>query len=392
MYDLKRMERLKAIMERHSNVSPSNRIDTRPASGMVGQRCDGYVQDQSGRLIRVAEAPRNSSFVGPGSYDPKKPSSTHAIKMSTSARKTILWNASPNPGPCDYCHEPKSTKYLHSIVRITEQPAPEPPLGGNLGPTSWGPPPPGHVSRRQHPNVHPKKDMRTSQFQSKTSREIFPQKYKSPGPVVHAKQRPPVEFIADEDDEEEDGEKKHAERLIFTPSCAPCCTTYTLPDEFGKGRGTTIARPMDELYKAKPFIMPDCAQYAGEVICGPANKDVPSPSFRTRTQRFVDAKSDTPAPGDYEIGGDIRKDGKRQTIPVKRERRVEKWYDIPQRHTPAVGEYNPYRPIRPKSGYISTIGHADQPITQEDHPLAFRTQHSSLIKKSYNARYFNVGR
>ena len=64
--------KLKAAVDYYEQKLGKN-FDRRPTSGMVGQRCLGFVEDSNGNFIRIVPEMKTEDDIGPGSYNPEKP-------------------------------------------------------------------------------------------------------------------------------------------------------------------------------------------------------------------------------------------------------------------------------------------------------------------------------
>lgn len=387
MYDPDRMKRIQNILDNHTKRKATSALnpDPRPPSAMVGQyNCEGYIPDNQGNLVRVIAEVTDDDWVGPGSYDPTMPTAlTKNVKISNNSRRTDLCNYSVKPGPCDYIKKPKDTKMHHRLHYLSPPPTPPAPLGGSLEHPDWVKYPPTSFPHARYPETQFNGDIHTPQFMSGTHRELFPIRFITPSPTSHAPQPQPPIYT---EEDENTVFKSKAERFEIKGPFTPASTTYTLPDDFGKSQTKLIKKPIT-IKKAPPPEYPEPTQYAPESIINPPNLKVKDYAFRTKTERFADPKFVTPSPVDYETEKDPP--ARNNWIHPKLPRPGSEWDDIPTKYTPPAGQYE--TPVKwcQKDGYISTIGHNPYDIPEE-RPLAFRTQHSTLIRKSFNARYFEA--
>ena len=385
MYDESRMARIKQLMARHSRPKASSYVDTRPASGMVGQKCSGYVEDASGRLVMLQEDQVTEDYVGPGSYDPNFPANGKSVKISNNVQRIGLLQPNQAPAPGSYSPKAPDTRIQHLITSSEPLPDPKPWLSLNEEHKSWLPKDNTNVSCLHHPRLQARNAMTTHQFVSTTTRELFPCNYVSPGPVKYANQRPPLDFSdASPSPAFNDKIDRFKPLLTFGPSPA----TYNLPNEFGNAQTKVIQPPM-KIKKKEYKQDPDPTTYAEPVIKVKQWKQK-SPGFQSKMDRVLYNTNSNPAPDQYNINrkftdsSNLRKIGKKCYTPGTC------WYYLPSKEMPGVGSYSPERNSYPKSGYISTIGHRPLFGKAEDRPLEYRTTHSSLLKKSFNSHYMDI--
>lgn len=419
MLDAPSMARLKQLMAKY-NKSKRSTIDTRPISGMVGQPCEGYVQDENGKLIRIAYA-ENNEQIGPGSYDliNHEQKSKLPIKIQDSSHQTFKETTNRVPSPGKYMPSDINTRIPHLIPRGTVSRSSQPKHvveGPTITHPSWLPKSSliidakGNTKnfRLSHPNFDFRTQLSTFQFSSNTHRNIFPSKFLSPSPVLHAKQAPPIEFDPNSNSPAfADKTDRFKDKIQSTPSP----TTYTISDSFGKAPTkilTSLPDEKDSLHKItgscfddynsyvkvndknNPYQpAPDPTTYAGPVIQS-VDTTHNSPQFMDKIERFKKISSDTPPPAFYNVNQNTAIIAPKHKIQNRSSLPSESWCNNYTSDNPPVGTYNPkFNKSLPKSGYISSIGRRD-PKQKEDYPLAFRTTHSSLLKKSYNANYMNA--
>jgi hypothetical protein len=353
---------------------------------MVGQSCEGYVPVEStSRLVRVAVRPLIHEDVGPGYYDPFMPTAlASAASVNCHDRNTDPANYAVRPGPCDYPAQPRPTQMVHNLKPSAPYPVSPPPLGGSLAHPSWLPQPTAVIPKATHPNTKFRPSVSNRMFLSKSGRELWHSTVLAPSPVIHTAQR---KFVTDDYDEKSVAFNSRIDRFDLPGPFPPPCTAYTLPDKFGESPTKVMKKP----YSLQPIpteVTPDGAQYAREIVNRPDTKHG-SPQFLTSDDRFADRAFKTPAPDAYDIDRDITEGSHKPQVKKRTKWIARQWDYTAARETPAAGEYD----CRPTWGegraYISTIGHNPYDIGEE-RPLAFRTRHSSLIRKSYNVHYWDV--
>lgn len=384
MYDVQRVQQLKAIMDRHRPPKKSDAIDVRPTSGMVGQACEGFVPDAgTERLFRVAVEASLPDDLGPGSYEQSMPTPLRCATIHHHDRDMDLANHSVKPGPCHYPRQPSSTRLAHDLTPSPPSPIADPPLGGSiLVHASWLPPPPAPPPRAKHPEAKFKTSINTPNFADSTSRDLWQIKFRAPSPVVHA---PQTAFGPPGGEESSIAFRSRIERFDIPGPFTPPATAYTLPARFGDAPSALMHKPSSAEPRELP-VLPDGAQYAAEVVRTPDTRHR-SPQFLTKDDRFADPSFHSPGPAAYALARGITLNKQKGKIRTKPKNKVQEWDNIPQRDSPAVGHYE-MRPLaNARAGYISTIGHGQFAPKQPDRPLAFQTKHASLIRKSHNARY-----
>lgn len=383
------MQRIKELMVKYGKPKKksNSEIDIRPASGMVGQKnCEGYFPDASGKLVRIENDNDTFDYVGPGTYDPIMPTSLKKVRISNNTSRYQLENTNVRPGPCDYCHQPKETKMLHSLTKKAKERPVSPPLSGTLDHQRWTKDPP--ADKELPYNKYPlykgkfKTDLQTKEFMSESTRNLWPKRMITPSPTSHAPQKKPVEYTRDCD--QSSCFRSETERFTVLGQNSPSPTDYVIPDLFGKKPSKKFFPPPQNK-RPPPEPTPDGATYAPPIINKP-NTTRQTPEFRTTMKRFEQKVNDVPPCTKYDIIDNTNKDIYKVSIRPKLQRPDQEWTRTPQWDSPAVGSYNTHCEEKPRHGYISTIGHRPY-ATQPDHPLAFRTQHSSLMKRSYNSHY-----
>ena len=348
----------------------------------AGKEDHGYIEDNNGNLVRVVEYLKDEADIGPGSYSPNDPNAiSHYVTISKD--KYLRWPIVTDPFPCgpaDFAHKPKETRLQHTISDYTEPPPPDPPLSGDLPPNDWSKKKEIRIPKHTHPLFDFTPMEGTSSFESKATRDLWENetRYRAPPPTVHAPNRDLVKEFS----ELSSGVfLSKSDRFKLPPSDTPGPAAYNIPDNFGKTT-TRVFYPPSEKY-VKYDIMPEPGQYSPDVVQKVKTKE----SSFSKVKRF-DKIERTPGPGQYETSiKSTRRPG--TTIQVTRDKRTS-W--ATKSDTPCCTQYDAQKPRRTKGGYISTLAHRDLGWKTEDHPLEFRTQHSSFIKPSFNAHYAHVNR
>ena len=354
----------------YKKETPSNLVvvDTRPVSANFGQDCIGYFEE-NGKLVGIKPKHKTSADIGPGSYNPQifDPTDKKIVIPKDTKRTTFLTSSAGLPGPSEYCYKEKDTRLGHRIWSDAHQSMEtETPLSGEL----------------EHQNLVSSKKGKSAVFLSKTKRAIFQKKkFKVPDPTAHQYFEKPKE-----DPCEYDPMSRSQTERFPSPRCeSPAPTRYTIPSSFGKGRGHEIKQDSD-FYKKPPEITPAPGDYYQPTKLVKAKQ---SPVFRTTLPREPPIRSITPGPGAYNIEKTTRRKGK-PTFSRADGRPSDSWTSTSLSDAPPPGAYNPRdNEWGTRGTTISTLTHSPfKPA--EYHPLENRTLHSSLIKKSFNANYFNI--
>ena len=347
----------------------------------AGKEEHGFIEDNNGNLIRVVEYMKDEADIGPGSYSPMDPNANKP--RVTISKDCLRWPMVTDPFPCgpaDYAHKPKETRLQHTIAVYNEPPPPDPPLSGDLPPNDWGKKKVTRLPMNMHPRVEYSPMEGSFAFESKTGRDIWKNetRYRAPPPTAHAPNR---DLVKDFSELSSGVFMSKSDRFKLPIPDSPGPAAYTIPDKFGKTT-TRVFHPPSEKY-VKYETMPEPGQYSPDVVQKVKTKER---SF-SKVRRFEKIQR-TPGPGEYdpEIQTSKRPG---TTIQVTRDRR-ESW--APKSDTPCCTQYEAPKARRAKGGYISTLAHRDLGWRQDDHPLEYRTQHSSFIKPSFNSHYAHVNR
>jgi hypothetical protein len=371
---------------------------------MVGQNCTGYVPDaNSGRLVRIAGPVLSEEILGPGLYDPLMPTAVHAVKISRNVRVTDPANYNIKPGPADYPGQPHSTRLIHNLLPGPPYPPDPTPISGNLVHPSWLPRTPRDGPRPVHATTKyklalkaPHTKFKPPPFLAAANRELWPPKMPTPSPTAHDPGHLPISNIPIHKEEQKPVASpafayqqgyEPEDRFAIKGPFPPPCTAYDIPDTFGESNTRLIFPPADIRHRP-PEITPDGAQYAPPIVNRPDTRHQ-NTQFMTKRDRFEDLSFKTPSPAEFTISRDITSGTHKMSVRGRAPCPPNEWDNIPQKETPGAGEYTTLPPERTKAGYISVIGHHPYD-DKEDRPLAFRTPHSTLVKKSFNAHYFKL--
>ena len=412
MDNVAKMARIKAIL--HNSKLSHEPYNARPASEMVGQNCIGYYPTSGGKLIRIAQEVTGPEFVGPGSYDPKLLTHSRSSTIPRSDRNMALSQTHYRAGPGDYMVVPPQTHLTHKL-RLSDPPKPRsPPKSGELGHTSWTDTkkqikPLFHSVQRTTPAFREsqtfidnhKENHETKSYDSYLydndyddsddfqGRPIWKPPPRGPDPTSHALQ---PQLLSYESCDKTFQFLSKISRFQEPKSEGPTSTTYTIPSLFGSGPSTIIHPAYVPLGRKRN------STETNENSLSLNDSDIKEREFNFQkkdsingitiphSQRFEEKITNDPGPATYSIQNHAKP--KQTLLLTSTTTKNNNWDYLPALETPDAGSYQ--KPIinpPKKGGYISKIGH-NAYQSMPDHPLAFRTQHSSLIKKSYNSHYF----
>jgi len=378
-YSVEKLDRLKSIINKYC----SKNVVYKPPTEVGGKSFVGFIPLDDGRIVRLNEDSSNDITPSPCFYDPKPIEKGKHLYTIPKTSKRVFVLPSDTPGPGEYAPASKSTKIIHTFVEGKGEKPKTPPMGGDLPPNQWAQfsepkCPSNRFPRREfHPDTH------TNQFLSKTDREIFNEITESPSPTKYTILSKEIEMM----DEGTFIFKSKAERFVESKSVSPGPDAYKYQSGIGTTNAKTIVPPNDAIVekmkkRREADTTPDPGQYSPEVVVTPGPL-LPSPGFISRAQRGLPLAYDAPSPDSYTISRDINSGN--ICIRPKTKAKNREWDEIPQKETPAPGQYDTSK-FKSSGGYISTIGH--KPYEKAlDHPLAFQTQHNSMLKKTHNIHY-----
>lgn len=370
--------------------------DNRPTTGMVGQHCLGFVQDSKGKLIRIIPEIKGEEYIGPGSYNPEKPKNNRkAAKISSNSKRTnFIKKDTTKLGPQSYnCNLPKSTKYQHQLRNNDRSPHIEPFKSGNQEHKAWVGNSPKNLPRRRFPATHFRENTPSSFFASKQKRELFPVPPDETEPKFVPYQRPTTEGCSSA------VFKNQIPRTFDDPttmSPAPC--TYTLPETIGREPKTHDMSPSwvdinskkDKEFFSSKINTPGPGYYDTEEK---KKKRPMNPVFANKIPRYRAFEYDDskPTPCTYEV---TKQNDKKIPITLTTTGKTHElsWNRTTYDEIPGPGSYSPTSSNHKKAVQIKGHSNVSYLTPQEDHSYAFRTAHSSLIKRTYNSRYYHVNK
>lgn len=302
----------------------------------------------------------------------------------------------------------------HDIVKQTE-----PLKSGNLEHKPWIQKSSSPIPRNRFPATHFKEQNPSHFFASKQKREIFVCE-----PDNTELKYIPYELPAPKDSPYFDF-KNQVPRYAEDPNQNPSPCTYTLPDTFGQQSPAFDLSPswVDVNAKKKEKDNSkkssktnnnndnknDNSQISDEEFFssklntpGPGyydtsekKKDLPkSPAFANRIPRYRDFEYDDSNPNSCTYN--IDRGDKNDKIPMVFKKNIKRpltsWDRNSVDDPPGPGKYDPYSTNSNHSVKIKEKKKASYVPSQDDHYYAFSTPHSSLIKRTFNTRYYHVNK
>lgn len=389
MFSIDRINRLQEIIDRHSKRLKSSSSEKKFTSGGLGTNNLGYLPQEDGSIIHIVETTLKD-HLGPGLYDPKIPGKSISYTISHSKRPKLM-SRDITPSPCDYSTEQKNTKIMHKLQSRRPLPADPAPLGGELQHPDWKPKQHSVILTSRNPLFQYKDDMSSKEFSSTVERKLFPEPKRIPCPTKYAVVTDGVGDI-ERQDEGDAIFKCKVDRFEEPKSYGPAPDTYYIKSDFGESNTKIIVEPNENIEKLSEIlrsreVRPSVGTYLPEILNKPNTKRKSS-FFASKTERNPFPTHISPSPDKYSV---IRRDSSTSVcIRPKVVISGKEWHRTGFADTPSCTQYDIPQPKRSKGGYISSLGHRTKEKKQTDYPLAFRTQHSSFIKKSYNIRYKDV--
>ena len=392
--------------------------DNRPVSGMVGQKCICYYTDMYGKKIRIVPDERGEEFVGPGSYSPNDPSKpSKSLKISSNSKRSDIINHSFPVGPTDHYQPLKSSKFPHKIQGTPVSALKNSPfngnstfLSGNMEHSTWNAPSNSILPKRRFPQVHFIENRNSSSFASKEERVLFPTSINSiskDSELIMPKNTA-IKVAQHESPVFSNSVNRFPEVTSTTPS--PC--QYN-PSTLTQGRKTGLEPSWTISDLDPPEITPGPGAYdiatlsptmekmkkLQSIVPPPRNRVIPRNLLPKRNHTVSKSNPEYPSPCSYDIHFEDTK------IPImirpKDKFKSNDWLATPEllTITPKVGSYdlssNDLSSCclngRAKGGVMSVANRHTYDIrNSEDHPYQYSTPHSSLLKKSYNARLYQT--
>lgn len=408
----KELDTLKKQNEDFSN-------DFRPVSGMVGQKCLCFYTDMYGKTIRVIPEEHGEEFVGPGSYSPNDPSKTSkSLKISSNSKRTEIINHSFPVGPTDHYQPLKMSKFPHKISGTPVSALKNSLfsgnqfLSGNMEHSTWSTPYNCNLPKRRFPQVHFKDNNNTPSFASNEARVLFPTSSDaiSKDSESNVRKDTTINVSVHESPVFQDSVNRFPDVSSATPS--PC---HYNPSSLSQGRKTGLEPSWTIVDIDPPEITPGPGAYETDTLSPvmakmknrqslnpPRSRVIPRNLLPKRNHPIYKSSQESPSPCSYDVHFEDTK------IPIliraKDKFKSNDWSATPEllTNTPKVGAYdlsaNDISSCcingRVKGGVMSIVGHRPpfegRNSKENNHQFEFSTQHSSLLKKSYNARLYQT--
>lgn len=358
--------------------------DSRPTTGMIGQRCMGYVPDANGNLVRLVPEMKGDDYLGPGTYSPEKPITFRKdIKISPNSKRTEWGTKQFKTGPGDYVFQEKDTRITHKLPKKPKKEKVTPFLSCNLQHESWTPKSP-HISKNRFPQVHFDDKRLTSSFASRQKRELFhvppPEDKKEPYyPPLHPKEfEGTAVFLT------------NVPRFPELVSTTPAPNQYKMPEVIG----TAPVASLNPIFtEREPDPPPEPTPGPGFYDTSEHPEPKPAnPVFadKSRVKHALDVLTDYPSPDTYSIEKVDLDERLPISIQRKHNRPETSWTRTPLEGNPNPGNYNISNQARIKGGKITKSGRKIYNNKRDGSKLAFTTQHDGFIKRTYNSHYYHV--
>ncbi|OHT05950.1 hypothetical protein TRFO_26165 [Tritrichomonas foetus] len=377
--------------------------DLRPVTGNVGQKkCFGFYTDMYGNVIRLLPEERGEEYIGPGSYSPEKPSAPKkGTTISSNSKRTLWVNNSFPVGPPDHHQEIQSKKIPHVIQKKVNPKQDITFLSGNLEHSTWGTPPSRLLPKRRFPQFKFATETNSRPFASREVRNLFPANedaFSKPSEFKSSNQS-----TITVSDNESAVFRENTTRFpdFYNTNPSPC---HYNPKIIDSAKSTSLSPTWGEVDVDPPPEMPGPGAYntyqtssmgngAKSIVPPPRSKYVPKELVPKRAPIVDREKFAPPPPGSYDPKP--LENTKIPTIIHNRDNMVQNdWAMTPEllTRTPKVGSYDIAPKKRITGGVMSVMGHRnplqDKLDREQDHSLQYSTPHSSLLKRTYNVKYY----
>lgn len=366
---------------------PDTIVD-KPFSPNVGQDISGFDILEDGTLRPKKIKKRDGRWIGPGTYNIED-SYRNGHSMKQPYRNLDLSNKAKNPGPGEYdtCIDqfnPKPKKSYRSRVRPSSVTSARKKFG-EKDPSEMAPK--GYELKHQPWNKE-ENDISSATFKSRTKREIFVVKEKTPAPTRYQKtnrNQPSVAKAA--------FGQRTPRFLDYDGNNVPGPGAYDHDD----GSWATLSSNYSGFTGRRAFD----TYNPGNGVPGPGSyetksiwernkkKDRPNSVFASMVPRDKDFGDKTPGPGAYTIETKPKSNSK---ISIhSRSKKVNNFFQISSRENPSPDAYYTDRSLGnnvktiPKDSKFEKANRYPTPG-----PGTYNVEHDSLIKKSFNSDLIGV--
>ena len=349
-------------------ISTSNGRVPMPYSPNIGQKVEGYVEREDGTMQPIIQQTKDFSYLGPGSYAIQNPKSSRAHSMCSDRPISCLVEKEHInvPGPGQYDPRFINSKLPPNIPESAPMKLMDTPKSGNLTH--------GDLTSRRNG---------TSNFKSKTKRELWKKPNEYPGPETYQNKTQVVK------------PKRKKELSGPEPAFGSTTPRFGDPANDTPGPGQYEAKNVRWLKDPKSTMPKAVYKYdPSNGVPGPGSYEQessirlkgtgPSPPFaNTQTRKLVDLGPDTPGPAGYKICD--RPSSRGMTMRKDKINRAE-FLDIREGPSPVD-----YRVMTAPSGVrAQALSRAVRFQTSRNDtpgPGTYNVdhQHDNLIKMSYNS-------
>ena len=258
-----------------------------PYSPMIGQKIDGYIQNEDGSLQPIVQPTKDNTYLGPGTYTIQNPKSSRSISMCSDRPVSCLVEKEHvmAPGPGQYDPKPINSKLPPNIPESAPMKMMDAPKSGELAH--------GDLTSRRGAS---------SSFKSKVKRDLWGKPDGNPSPDAYQDKTKMVK-------------PKRRKKDATTVEPAFGSTTPRFEEIPNDTPGPGYYESKEVLWLKNPkSTMPKAVQKynPGNGVPGPGSYETenfvkikgtgPSPPFaNTLTRKLVQEGPDTPGPGAYTI-------------------------------------------------------------------------------------------
>lgn len=365
------------------------KITNKPISPNVGQDINGYDILPDGSLRPKKAKVKDSTYLGPGTYNLEYSYGIGGHSMKESYRKCDLRYKENNPGPGAYetCINqfnirpktantsrirPSSVTSAKRRCPVEKDPYENAPKGGELKHQPWN---------------KSEFDTSSSTFKSKTKRELWKMKSDTPSPTLY----------------------QNTERR--RPESAKAAFGQRTPrflDDDGNGVPGPGAYEVDD---RMIIVSPNSSGYTGRHaydvyspgndVPGPGSyetksmwernkkKDRPSSVFASNTPRSKNDLEVTPGPADY--NAEMKSTNYKIAIRSSRSKKTNNFFAIPAKDNPAPDQYKTERAFNRNGITIPKDRRFDRNMSNTTPgPGSYKTESDTLIKKSFNSDLLGI--
>jgi hypothetical protein len=359
----------------------TKKTDPRPVTGMIGQKCVGYMTNQYGELIALAAAERGPEFIGPGSYSPRLPNAfSRKSTISANSKRFEFMRPAHRVGTADHTHRPSPSQINHRIRDFP--PAPIIPFrSGDLTHPPWSYSVPSYKTiQRRFPAHSFDPYQGTRVFRSVDARELYSRELHDTVDCFYdipPLNRPKTTLLPIDE----------RPRLPSPESDTPSPDQYEIPSSIGSGRKTDLSETWGKCDTDPPPITPGPGKYNPDAA--PAPRDPPRSRYippELIPKREPPPREIDPFPEPTQYDPILEPPTKILTEIHERGQKLPWIID-----SGTVGPVYNTRPVsRVIGGYIPRARHGDlaelRLMKERDRELAFRSLHGSLIARSPNMR------